>query len=599
MRRTIVIRRSALWTQLVTAGKFSFGEFQLDTAADELRHGRNTVELQRIPRELLLMLVRRPGEVVTRSEILLKIWGVNACIDIETSINTAIRKIRRALRDDAERPSFIQTIPARGYRFIATVEHFEVPDTAQTSSHRPRMALAVLPFDTDGDLGNEYFADGLTEEAITALGRIAPEQLAVVARTSSSRYKHTAKGVGEIGQELGVDYLLESTVRRENRQVRVTCRLIRVADQLQVWSATFDREGDSLLGMQVDIAVAVAEQIRVRLSAQRLAGLERSGTRDSDAYDLYLRGRFCMYQATPAAGGKALEYFGRAATLDPTYALAYAGIADTYSILPVNSDAAPLECWRRGLEAAERAVELDEDLAEAHAALSWVKFWLDWDWAGAEQSARRAIELDSNVAWAHFGLATVLSHTGRHEEAAAAMDRVLSLDPVSPLAHAIAGQYSYQARAYDEALQRLRHALAIDAEFWISHIVIGKVYEVLGRPLAALDAFQQALAYSSGNTEALSLKGHTLASSGREIEAREVMAALEQIATRKFVPPYNIALIAAGLGHDQLCFEWLDRAYQSRDVHMVFLPVDPKWDAIRDDQRFLELLRRCGIPMAG
>jgi tetratricopeptide (TPR) repeat protein len=298
---------------------------------------------------------------------------------------------------------------------------------------------------------------------------------------------------------------------------------------------------------------------------------------------------------TPAAGRKAAEYFEKAAAVDPRYALAYAGLADVYANLPINSDADPKPCWRNARDAAERAVALDDQAAEVHASLGTAKFWFDWDWIGAESNFRRALDLEPNFAWAQLTLAMVLSHAGRHEESADVMRKCLALDPVSPLAHAIAGQFLFQARANSAALERLRHALAIDGEFWISHLVIGKVYQELGRPAAALDAFQQALTYSGGNTEALSLKGYALATMGRTAEAEDVMVALQRISVDKYVPPYNIALVAAGLGDARLVFEWLERAYVARDVHMVFLPIDPKWDRYRVDKRFADLLRQCNF----
>jgi len=584
---------------LVTAGTFSFGDFELDLAANELRCGNGAIRLQRIPMELLALLVARAGDVVTRGEIVERLWGKDAFIDVEASINTAMRKLRRALQDDVDHPSYVLTIPAKGYRFIAQVTYSDAAAAGGSARDSSPIVLAVLPFEyVNADPEDEYFADGLTEETIAALGRVSPEHLVVIARRSTIAYKGTAKGVEEIGSELGVDYLVDGSIRREARRIRVNAKLIRVRGQSQIWSASYDREAGSFLGLQDELGVAIAERVRLRLSPERAAGLAGGGTRNAEAYDLYLRGRFCMFQVTPAASRKAAEYFERAAQLDPGYALAYAGLADVYVNLPVNSDADPKPCWRKAREAAERAVALDDQLAEAHTSLGLQKFWLGWDWPGAEQCFRRALELEPNFAWAELTLAVVLSGAGRHDESAAAMSRCLALDPVSPLAHAVAGQHLFQARANSAALERLRYALAIDGEFWISHIVMGKVYEQLGRPAAALDACQQALAYSGGNTEALSLKGYVLATTGRGAEAEDVMAALERIAVDKFVPPYNIALVAAGLGDARLAFEWLEKAYEARDVHMVFLPVDPKWDAYRRDERFRSLLRRCGLPAA-
>jgi TolB-like protein/Tfp pilus assembly protein PilF len=458
------------------------------------------------------------------------------------------------------------------------------------------LTLAVLPFENlSGDPEREYLADGLAEDTIASLGQIDPEHVGVIGRTSIMTYKRTTKSLADIGHELGVDYLVESSLRAENGRLRITSKLIRVRDQVQVWSESYDREPATLLGLQRELSTVIAEGIRIRLSPERLNALARRHTRNAYAYDLYLRGRYFGNQLTPATNKRAIEYYERATALDPNYALAWSGIADALSASPINSDVPPLQVSARAREAAERAVRADPELSEAQASLGYVDFLLDWNWPIAEAAFRRAIALDPSYSRAQVLLGHVLSQTGRQGEAEAAMGRAREIDPANAMVHAMSAQIALQGRDYSAAVEHARQAIIVAPEFWIGHIQLGQVYEQLGRSEAAFEALASAARFSGGNTKTMSFRGHLLAKLGRRDEARDVLRTLESASRDRYVPPFTIALVHAGLGEREAVFEWLERAYEARDVHLIFLPVDPRWDAYRADPRFGALLARCGF----
>ena len=619
-----------------------FGEFELNLAAYELLRDGKVVRLERLPMDLLIMLLERRGDLVGRAEIVERLWGKEVFVDVETGVHTAIRKIRQALRDSADAPTFIETVPGRGYRFVAPVEvvgTIGVPDPAPTVPAREepaaappsrgrrryvaavagavvltaivafalwrrgvveppaRVILAVLPFENlGGDLERGYLADGLTEETIASLGQIDPDRVGVVGRRSMMVYRgNAAKSLAEIGREVGADYLLESSLRAEGGRFRITTTLIRARDQVQVWSQSYDREPTSMLGLQRELSTAIAHQIQLRLSPDRLDALARRQTRNVDAYDLYLRGRNYANQRTPATTVKAIEYLVRATTLDPDYALAWAGLSDAHGASPINSDVAPLEAGPRAREAAGQALRSDPELAEAQFATAYVNWMFDWDWPAAEAGLRRAAALDANHAFSHLVLGHLLSQTGRHEPARASMRRGRELDPLNPISHALSSQVEFQARNHAAALEHARRAIALDPEFWIGYIMQGQALHAMDAVGPALDALVQAGRLSGQNSKALSFRGYVLAKAGRAADAREVLTTLQAAARDRYVPPYAIALVHAGLGERDAAFEWLERAYAARDVHLMFLTVDAKWDDYRQDARFAALLARCGF----
>ena len=626
-------------------GTLRFGDFALDIPAYELRRGGRRVRLERQPMDLLIMLVGRRGQLVSRSEIADTLWGKDVFVDVENGVNTAIRKLRQALRDATESPKFIETVPGKGYRFIAAVE--AVPETAPSpaplaspavgeplppplegrSARRgngwlvvaaltlaavagaavwgwtrradpeARILMAVLPFENlSGDPDTEYLASGLTEDTIASLGRIDPDRVSVIGRTSMIAYRGTTKSLAEIGRELGTDYLVESSLRAESGHLRVTARLIRVRDQVQVWSDSFDRNTTSILGLQQEISSAIAERVRTRLSPDRRRLLARRHTQNADAYDAYLRGRHFLNQRTPESMERAIEAFQQATAADPGYALGWANLAMAYGTSPINSDVDPRRMFPAARDAAVRAVETNPEVAEAQHAIGHVKWAFEWDWPAAEAAFRRAIALDPSYGLSHLVLGHLLSQTGRHTDAEPLMRRARELDPLNPMSYALSSQVAFQARDYAGAVQHANRAIALDQEFWIGHQMRGQALAELGDHDLALKALATAARLSGRNSKPLSLTGHILGRSGKIVEARELLGALETASGQGYIPPYALALVHAGLGEADAVFDWLERAYAARDVHLMFLTVDAKWDRYRADPRFTALLARCGFP---
>ena len=571
---------------------FSFAGFELDVAAYALRRQGQPIRLERRPMDLLILLVERRPELVSRQDIIERLWSPDVVVEVETGINTAMRKVRQVLGDNPDQPKFIETVPGRGYRFIADVEI----SRTQSASESSAVTLAVLPFENiGGQPEQEYLADGFTEEATTALGQIDPERLSVIGRTSVLSYKRTTRSLAEIGRELGATYLVEGSIRAENRQWRVTARLIRAADQVQVWSASFDSEPSSILEFQRQLSTAIAEQIRVRLSPGRLNALEHRQSRNPGAYDLYLRGRSLWNQHTPATNRAAVEHYARATTLDPQYSLAWAGLADAFASSPINADAAPLDVGPRAREASSHAVASGPAIAESHTSKGIVSYWIDWDWAAAEASFRRAIDLDPHYPLAHRNLGILLGTIGRHEEAAACMKRTRELDAIQPMNYALSAQVALLARDEHAGLDFAKRATIIGPSFWIGYFQLAWAYERLGEADMALQALEQAEATSVGNSKTLSLRGYILSRTGRADNAEQVLRTLESISQERYVPPYALALVHAGMGRFDRAIDWLRHAYDVRDVHLIWLPMDPKWDPLRKDSSFQRLIERCGF----
>jgi TolB-like protein/tetratricopeptide (TPR) repeat protein len=457
-----------------------------------------------------------------------------------------------------------------------------------------RVTLAVLPFEYIGsDPDREYLAAGLTEETSASLAQIDLERLIVKGRTLG--YRGTTKTAVQIGQELSVDYLLESTIRAEGGRLRVTATLIRVRDQEHVWSRSYDREPTSLLGLQQELSTSIAEQIRLQLSPDNLRGVRQRQTQNADAYDAYLRGRYFAGRRTPEMNTSAIQQYERAIALDSNYALAWAGLASTYAASALNGDAHPLEVWPRARDAAARAVRANANLGEAQLAVGYVNWLLDWDWRAAETAFRLAVRLDPSNAAAHRSLGHALSQTGQHTEAESAMRRTRELEPLEPLTYALSAQVAFQARQYSAAIEHARRAVLIDSEFWIGHMQLAQAYEQTGQTDLALAALTDAARFSGSNSKAISLRGYILAKGGRTNEAREVLRRLESDSRERYVPPGAMALVHAGLAERETVMEWLAKAYDAHDVHLIYLPVDPKWDPYRVDPRFQALLARCGF----
>jgi TolB-like protein/Tfp pilus assembly protein PilF len=569
--------------------KFRFDAYEVDSRAKELRKHNTKLKLHRQSFEVLLMLVEHPGEVVTREEMRTRLWPEETFVDFEHSVNTAINKVRQALSDSPDKPRYIETVPRVGYRFVAPVEKLGVQGSG-------RVILVVLPFENlSGDPAQEYFSDGLTEETITDLSVLASERLGIIARTSAMRYKRTQKSIAEIGEELGADYALEGSVRRDGNRVRISAQLIRTKDQIHLWAKNYDRELQDILAVQDDLGREIARQTHVALAPREPGHSSAARAWNPEAYDAYLRGRSWFHRLTRAEMLKSAECFEHAISIAPEAAMAHAGLAMVYATLPIASDFPSGESFTKARAAARQALALDERVAEAHIALCSAHFWHDWDWAKAEEEGRKAIALDSNSAWALVLYAHVLSNEAKHTQAIEEIGRARLLDPLSLMVNTMSGMFQYQARQYQEAMPHFMAALELNPKFWVAHVNLAKTLGAMGRTEEALAEVQKAGEFSGGSSDPISLEGYFLARLGRRAEAEKQIGELEALARQNYVPPYNFATVYLGMDDARKSMEWLERGFTERDVRMVFLGVDPKWDALRPEPRFQNLLRRVGF----
>jgi DNA-binding winged helix-turn-helix (wHTH) protein/tetratricopeptide (TPR) repeat protein len=585
---------------------FRFGDFELDMTAYEVRRKGRRVKVAKQAMELLMLLVEHRGRLVSRDQIVGRLWGKDVFVDVNASVNTAIRKIRQALRDSPEAPAFIETVPGRGYRFIAPIEVVSplgqsgsLASTPSSAAARDEFqvantAVTVLPFKILGGVPErQYVADGLTDETASCLARVDPEHLRVKGRTVA--YRGTRKTVADIGRELSVDYLVEGSIQVEGTRFRITVTLLRVCDQEHIWSETYERQPSSLLGLQQDLSTAIAEQIRLRLSSNYLKEISRRQTQNSGAYDAYLRGRYFEHQRTPEGNKRAIQYYEQAIALDPNYALAWSSLAFTHAASAINSDSPPCEVGPRARDAASHALRANPNLAETQFVAAYINFLLHWDWKAAEVGFQRAILLDNSNATSFRYLGHTLSQMGRKTDAESAMQSARQLDPLDAMNYALSAQVSFQNRVFSAAVVHARRAIAVNSALWIGYIQLGQAYEQLGEPELALEALADATRLSHGNSKSLSLRGYVAARAKRTAEAREVLQTLQALSRQRYVPPSAMALIHAGLGEGDLAFEALQSAHAAKDIHLIFLPVDPKWDAYRNDPRFQSVLARCGF----
>jgi eukaryotic-like serine/threonine-protein kinase len=453
-------------------------------------------------------------------------------------------------------------------------------------------SLAVLPLQNLSRAPDQdYFADGMTEELTTELAQIGG--LRVISRTSMMRYKGTQKTLADIAKELGVDAVIEGSVDRSGDEVRISAQLINARTDSHLWARSYRRNLRDILAMQSEVARAIAGEIRVQLTPQEQARLGRLRAVNPAAYEAYLKGRYHWNFHTSDELQKAIAEYQRAIQLDPSYALAYVGLSEAYHILPLNADAAAQEVLPKAKDAALKALELDPQLSDGHVALAFTLGQYDWDWAGAEREYKRAIELSPNNSVARTYYSRMLTLLSRRSEAIAEAERARELDPMSMTASLLLGEaYSYD-RQYDRAAQELAQGLEMNPKFWPLHFFLGQVYEQQGRYADALAELTKA---EGPTLEATSQIGHVYAISGKRAKAEQVLKDLTTRSKQRYVSPVYIARIYAGLGQKDQALEWLEKGYAVRDSHMEIIAVEPTFESLRSDSRFINLLRRLNLP---
>lgn len=556
-----------------------FGAFEADFRAGELREAGVRVALQDQPLHVLQMLLEHPGELVTREELRQKIWPADTFVDFEQGLYNAIRRLRATLKDSAEQPHLIETLPRRGYRFIGAVD----------AGSRKIESLAVLPLENlSGDPAQEYFAEGLTEALITTLAKIG--DLRVVSRTSSMQYKGVRKPLPEIARELEVDAVLEGTVLRSGRRVRITAQLIDAPREAHLWADSYERDLRDVLHLQADMAQAIAREIQVKLTPIDGARLSHARVVDPEAYEAYLKGRY-HWNRRPAEIGPAIQAFQDAVAKDPTYVPARAGLADCHNTLQAFGVVPAERGCVRARVLAEQALEMDPGSPEAHAALALAAMY-HFEFANAEREFERAIEINPRYSPGHQLFAWFLTTQGRYEESYTEYQRAIRLDPMASVLHAMLGFAFLYARRYDRAIEQLVKTIELDPKSGPGYGALGFAYRMTGLQEQAIAKLRKAVEFWPGTTP-VGMLGEAYAAAGFTAEAQASLDQLSDVVSRGgYVSPYLVARIHGTLGRIDEAFDWLETSYRQRAEWMTILKVDPCLDPLRSDPRFLDLLRR-------
>ncbi|MGA9772134.1 MAG: FlgO family outer membrane protein [Blastocatellia bacterium] len=625
-----------------------FGEFELELRSGELRRGGTPVKLQPQPLKVLALLAANAGSLVTREEIQRAVWEGETFVDFEHGLNFCIKQIRSALGDNAQAPLYIETLPRRGYRFIAQVEKSGQPEAsghdtesapqeaaplikdaqpeaviekrsvidwriaalvlipamiagawfvwqrfaASGVTAKAKVMLAVMPFENlSSDPEQDYFSDGMTEEMIAQLGSLQPARLGVIARTSAMTYKRGDKDIRQIASELNVDYVLEGSVRREGDRVRITAQLIQTSDQTHLWAESYERNQQNALSLQSEVARSIARALTLELLP-----VERDeGATSTEAHDAYLKGRYQWNKGRPDAIEKSIGQFEQAIEIAPDYALAHAGLSDSYIMLGMYYTIPPMEAYQKAKTAAARALALDDTLAEAHTSLGTIRFRFDWNWQEAEREFKRALELNPSYSRAHHDYAWFLVAMERFDEAIAEMNRAQELDPLSPLANSDVGWIYLRARRYDDAIKQIERTLELEPDFGSAQACLERAYRMKGMYKEALDVARKEMVRRGAGSEELAALDHRDAIESMRSLERLRLKKRTEIAKERNVSPYSIAALYAEVDEKDASFEWLERAFRERDSDMASLKVDPAFDSLHSDARYFNLLRRIGF----
>ena len=632
-----------------------FGTYEVSLQSGEVRKAGLKIRVQQQPMKLLKILLERPREVVTREELRSRVWPGESFGDFDQALNIAVGKLRSALGDSAENPRFIETLPKRGYRFIADVSVVDanahpkrqepvagdLPATDLGSkiqgvglvvsppsrllptrwiiaalalviivslailsvwlfrSRAPApsgiRSIAVLPLENlSGDASQNYFADGMTDELITDLAQISA--LRVISRTSVMVYKGARKPLPQIARELNVDAVVEGTVLHSGDQVRITAQLIEASTDKHLWSQSYEGELRDTLALQNRVASAIADQIRINLTPREQAALKSAKAVNPEAYQSYLKGRYFWNKRTADGLKAALAYFNQAIEEDPKYAQAYSGLADTYALLGdwQYGVMSFKEALPKAKAAAIKALELDSSLSEAHTSLGYSLRAFDWDFDSAAKEFQRAIELNPGYATAHHWNAMNLGLLGRPKEALVEMRKAENLDPLSLIINADLAEFLLLTHSYDESVEQGLKIIEMDPTFAIGHKQLGDAYLLKQMDKEAVAELQMAVRLSGGSPICIADLARAYVASGKMNEAVKLLSDLKKSSTTSFTNAPQIAMIYASMGDNDLAMHWLERAYEERFNPSILLRSG--FDPLRSNPRFEELMRRIGLP---
>jgi TolB-like protein len=579
-----------------------FATFELDVRARELRKGGIRIRLQDQPFEILMVMLERPGDVVTREELRQRLWPAGTFVDFEHSLNAAIKRLRAALGDDADNPRFVETLHRRGYRFIAAVEpegppvrnlHVVRPPASKELADVTTARLVVLPFaNLSNDPTQEYFSDGLTEEMITQIGRLCPGRLAVIARTSSMLFKRSSKSASEIGRELSADYLLEGSVRGDGDRIRISAQLIETRTEVHLWAETYDRSVGETLNLQTDVAAHIARSLAMELVPDQVDVLGRSTPRRTEAYQAYLKGRYHWNRGSLDGVRAAISYYEQAVTLDGDFGAAHSAMARARIAIANHSKEPGRAYLEQAKVSALRALELDPGLADAHLALAEIRRTLEWNWRTAEDEYRTAIALSPSCETAHRFYAQFLAALSRFGEAKAEADRACDVDPFCLVVTTSAAWVRYAAGEFTTAIDRSRHVLDMDGGYVPARRLLGAALLSAGRQDEAVAELTAASGLRRDDPISLAWLAHAKALTGSREEAAAIVSKLEADLGNAYVPGYHLALAHTGLGNLDTAFALLEKACEEREPALLNLNIEPRFDSLQSDPRFNALLQR-------
>ncbi len=571
---------------------YHFDPFRLDAGRRLLMRGNEVVSIPPKAIEMLLLLVRHKGEVLDKESLMKGLWPDT--IVEETNLTVIISALRKALEETRAEHRYIVTIPGHGYCFVAEVsEAGEGAKPRRLNGQSKQLSvksIAVLPFKPlGGDEKDSYLGLGMADALITKLGNF--REIIVRPTNAVVRYAGPGHDLTAVGRELDVEALIDGRIQRTDDRVRVTVQLIWVTDAAPLWSEKFDERFTNIFDLQDTISEAVARALMLKMTEDKKQVAKRY-TDNLEAWQLYLKGRHFWNQRTAQGYRRAIECFEQATGIDPGYALAYAGLADSYQLLGgADGTVPPREVFPKAKAAAARALEIDCTLAEAHTSLARVSITYDRDWPAAERGFKQAIELNPNYTLAHMWYANYLAATGRFDDANTQISLAVKLEPLSVMFGVDAGMISYFARQYDRAIEQIQNALELDQNFWPGHWYLGWVYEAKGLYPEALSEFERAALLSGNHADLAADIGHVYALLGRKGEARKVIENLIKRSKDGYVSAYALALICVGLGDTDQALAWLQKGSADHYWQMNFLKIDPRFDSLRVDPRFAGVLQ--------
>jgi TolB-like protein/DNA-binding winged helix-turn-helix (wHTH) protein/predicted Zn-dependent protease len=628
--------------------RYRFGSFDLELTEGELRRQGTRVKLNDKPFRLLCMLLERAGHLVTREDLRQRLWSADTYVDFDANLNTALSTLRHTLGDSSDSPLFIETVPRQGYRFIAPVTVIEergedsvVESKTQSagwitlpiesewrrfrlakmllavaaffvvtaavswvafryrlgSPEHSKLMILVTPFENlSGDPGQEYMSDGLTDEMITRLGQISPSRLSVIARSTAMQYKHTEKSLDQIVRECRPDYIFEGSLRRQEGRVRITAQLFKAGEQGSLWTQAYDQDAKDVLIIQQDVADRIARSLSLEVLPAVARTSAATSTRDADAYDAYLKGLFELNKRAQPDLRRSITYFQAAAAKDPSFAAAYAALAASYNVGAGWNFLSPADSYPIAKAAAQKALSLDDNLPDAHAAYAEVLHDYDWDWSEAEREYRRALDLNPSSASGHKAYAEYLTHAGRYTEALAEIRRAQSLDPGSLVMSALVCYVYYHAREYGKAISQCDKVLELDSGFVPAHYWRGASYVFSKRYDEAIADFGAASDSSENPGYFQTWAALAYALGGRKAEARTALKQLQLNAKRQYVSPYGLASVHLALGDREMALTLLEDACQQRAADTVFLATAEEFDSLHNEPRFRRMISLIEFP---